>query len=438
MSLVFSDQGAQSLICDACKETFLLEPKFDCVVTPLDKICPNCNFQAVEIKGLYTNIACPSCKNRPPPQFFKPDGVTTCRGCTNSACSLSKGTMPVRLCPVCRSHSMVLRSSKSGGSPFLSCSNYPQCNSIINLPPSQAVSVSSDNCEACSAKFAVSIRKLHFSFVGSGQSQGGPLQADHCVAGCSSDYMNPMLKMVNPKVENLFVAPMAPPPPRGAPPPPPGAPAAGRAAGQMSNEGLAGSYQNLKRSIGPKKNCGCGVEAPIRKVTKEGPNIGREFYGCGNNRSCNFFEWVDGEGNGGGNGGGTGGRITCYHCNQEGHFANACPRKAAAGGGGGSFGGGFAPAPQAAGRGSCFLCKQEGHYANNCPNKNQPQQQQQRFAPAQVNCFHCNQPGHFANACPSRGGSAPAPAAAAARKRTSTVKMEDEPKKKRGRPKKKD
>jgi hypothetical protein len=94
MSLV-ADQGAQSLICETCKDTYLLEPKFDCVVTALDKICPNCSFQVVELKSKYTSTVCPKCKANPPPEYFAPDAITDCRGCTNSTCSLSKGLSKV-------------------------------------------------------------------------------------------------------------------------------------------------------------------------------------------------------------------------------------------------------------------------------------------------------------------------------------------------------
>lgn len=40
--------------------------------------------------------------------------------------------------------------------------------------------------------------------------------------------------------------------------------------------------------------CECGMQAggPFT-VRKEGPNQGREFFGCGNNRSCKFFQWAD-------------------------------------------------------------------------------------------------------------------------------------------------
>lgn len=39
--------------------------------------------------------------------------------------------------------------------------------------------------------------------------------------------------------------------------------------------------------------CGCGIPCAQFTVSKEGPNKGRRFNTCGNNKTCKFFEWVD-------------------------------------------------------------------------------------------------------------------------------------------------
>ena len=65
--------------------------------------------------------------------------------------------------------------------------------------------------------------------------------------------------------------------------------------------------------------CFCGKSAKLLTVRKEGPNQGRQFYGCGDDRKCEFFAWHDADaatnnhennygGGGGGVGGGGGGR----------------------------------------------------------------------------------------------------------------------------------
>ncbi len=455
MSLVSTDEGAQSLICEACNDTYLLEPKYECVISPLDTICPNCSFQAVEIASKFTTSVCPFCKWNPPAQFFSPDGLTTCRGCTNSACSLSKGLsqLPIRLCPVCRSHSMVLRTPKAGGTQFLSCSHYPSCKGAINFPPCQSVSLSPEKCDACSAKFAATIRKLNFTFAGTGQSQGGPLNAEYCVAGCS-DYLNPMLRMANGRVENLFVAPVQQQPP---PPPPPRS---------QSNVNLAGSFQAMKNSFQKKvqKLCNCGVEAALMTVKKEGPNVGREFYGCGNSRTCQFFEWADGEqprGMGGGGGGGGGGfsgnnfapsRSSGFQ-NVPSGFQNGPPPNSFAP----SRSSGFQNPSHADVLCGCgtpakhLVSKKEGpnqgraFYACATPREckffkwaDEIGQQGSSAPSASAGrgvCFNCNQPGHWSNACPNRGGSGFSAPAPAPQKRGKQVKDDiNSAPKKRGRP----
>eukprot|EP01080_Neovahlkampfia_damariscottae_P000506 gene506-8020_t len=43
--------------------------------------------------------------------------------------------------------------------------------------------------------------------------------------------------------------------------------------------------------------CKCGDAAVLRTVSKQGNNIGRQFYSCPNNGKCKFFSWADGVGN---------------------------------------------------------------------------------------------------------------------------------------------
>ena len=40
-------------------------------------------------------------------------------------------------------------------------------------------------------------------------------------------------------------------------------------------------------------SCNCNMPATSLVVRKDGPNFGRPFFGCGNNRQCNFFQWGD-------------------------------------------------------------------------------------------------------------------------------------------------
>ncbi|TBU45786.1 DNA topoisomerase [Dichomitus squalens] len=104
--------------------------------------------------------------------------------------------------------------------------------------------------------------------------------------------------------------PPPPPPPPAAPPaalngddsddywsddpPPPPAPAP-RAA--------VASRPPLSRNVPPSNTggaepqCDCGIPAAERTVTKESANKGRRFWTCGDNQSCQFFQWFDGPSN---------------------------------------------------------------------------------------------------------------------------------------------
>ena len=38
--------------------------------------------------------------------------------------------------------------------------------------------------------------------------------------------------------------------------------------------------------------CKCNATAALKTVHKQGDNFGREFYCCGKNRDCDFFQWA--------------------------------------------------------------------------------------------------------------------------------------------------
>ena len=57
--------------------------------------------------------------------------------------------------------------------------------------------------------------------------------------------------------------------------------------------GAGRSSGDSGRSTGEVPMCDCNIQANPIIVRKEGPNCGRLFYGCGNQRTCNFFQWAD-------------------------------------------------------------------------------------------------------------------------------------------------
>lgn len=90
--------------------------------------------------------------------------------------------------------------------------------------------------------------------------------------------------------------------------------------------------------------CQCGIPGKSLTVQKEGPNKGRQFYGCSKPRGegCNFFQWADeNSGTSSGYGGGGGGKKRgsnstdtgvkkarkCGLCGVEGHTKKTCPHK---------------------------------------------------------------------------------------------------------------
>ena len=61
----------------------------------------------------------------------------------------------------------------------------------------------------------------------------------------------------------------------------------------QNNKSQNANHERTETTTGPRK-CNCDVNAtgPLT-VRKEGANQGREFYVCGKDKDCNFFEWAD-------------------------------------------------------------------------------------------------------------------------------------------------
>ena len=63
--------------------------------------------------------------------------------------------------------------------------------------------------------------------------------------------------------------------------------------GASSRKVRASSRMGGARNKGVTVVCNCGNEAVLRIVMKEGPNKGKQFYGCSKpqEEQCRFFEW---------------------------------------------------------------------------------------------------------------------------------------------------
>lgn len=78
--------------------------------------------------------------------------------------------------------------------------------------------------------------------------------------------------------------------------------------------------------------------------------------------------------------------ITCFICEEEGHYANECPNKRTI-----------------RKTVTCFKCREDGHYANQCPNTNT--QNNRRTNRKTVICFTCGEENHYSSQCPTGNNS---------------------------------
>ena len=88
-------------------------------------------------------------------------------------------------------------------------------------------------------------------------------------------------------LETDIIQPVRRPPPQPAP--------AQRPIASSSRAGATAPMRELSQNnISPQRpNCNCDVPAAERTAGKDNENKGRQFWTCGNERKCDFFQWAD-------------------------------------------------------------------------------------------------------------------------------------------------
>lgn len=157
------------------------------------------------------------------------------------------------------------------------------------------------------------------------------------------------------------------------------------------------------------RTCRCGENASRRTVSKDGGNKGRMFWGCskGRDEGCGFFEWDDEPSRSTGastsvtrstsqTNPSSSGR--CFRCDQEGHWASACPTVKPL-----STNSHISKGDASA----CFKCGKSGHFMNSCPagpsRSDSGPTGMKAGTPSRGECFSCGQSGHWTADCPENG-----------------------------------
>lgn len=211
-------------------------------------------------------------------------------------------------CPLCK-QDMVLKPRKNGPGFYVSCMGFPTCRASVWFPESvEHADVSDQICEQCNMR----PQKISFRFKSRMFAPHYPDNYVGCVGGCETNLIELLgirislkdLVSRNADVERNqnpagnyhsgisqdsgFGSSSS-------------SSSNNRRGGGTSTRGARGSVDSNSGPVQRKQNrnvgddaivCQCNVDVVQLTVRKEGANLGRPFYKCGNN-SCNFFMWAD-------------------------------------------------------------------------------------------------------------------------------------------------
>ncbi|PVD39556.1 hypothetical protein C0Q70_02191 [Pomacea canaliculata] len=235
----------------------------------------------------------------------------------------------VKPCPHC-GHNLTLRTKKNGKGYYIGCSNYPECRHALWLPDFVLeADVDSEICPTCQPG---PVHLLRFRFRPGSVPPTIPNNFTGCVGGCdemlsetlgitrSLGTYNRVAGNTNNSVHRgtgcgtgtpnarslstipnptVFATSQTPPADRN------NQRARGNPAGRIPLGLMDANAQNRERgqqgsaarsTMAPDSTivCSCGHNARLFTVRKEGPNTGRQFYGCGMpQKVCTFFLWAD-------------------------------------------------------------------------------------------------------------------------------------------------
>jgi hypothetical protein len=260
--------------------------------------CPICNYQVIKMNqgDGYTGNGyhvCPKCFSDPPNEHggAATGGEFRCFQCCHTTCSLASGTrdgdVEIFPCPFCAVSGTPgkITMRKNSRSYVLSCSNYvttgrAKCAYTIWLPKeASTISIveenpnrnsSSNTCSRCSTPNKV-VRKLRFKWKNGSVPPGFGRELVACVL--CDETLKSDFRISIPQLNQVQIH-----------------------GGRSSARGRGGAARNGGRR----------------------PSNG----GAGRSRERNF---VRDAGRGGNSSNNNGGSITCFRCNEPGHYASACP-----------------------------------------------------------------------------------------------------------------
>ncbi|XP_056643172.1 DNA topoisomerase 3-alpha [Diorhabda sublineata] len=209
---------------------------------------------------------------------------------------------PVLKCPKC-GNDMIVRSKRNGPGQYIVCTNAPVCRHVIWFPGAvETIEVQDQHCSQCGPNY----KKLKLKFK-QNLFPGYPNPNTLCIGGCDMNVLETLditlSSVIQRNTNNIRALNNENIPNNSRRNSDSGYQSTRRDTSNFSNQTT--SNTTLDNIPGPSRSndveqgggivCSCSQEAVLLTVRKEGPNQGRQFYGCGT-RTCQFFLWAPEDG----------------------------------------------------------------------------------------------------------------------------------------------